>query len=159
MTAGAEQSAALAAWLGERRAELERGDWGAAFKGYPRLNLAGEPIPWTPFSGDLSTARLALVGSAGLYIAGQQEPFDAANPYGDLSFRAIPLATPPDRLGVAHDHYDHTAALQDLNAVYPVERLRELAGDGVIGGVIDPAFSFMGYNPDWRATTRALVPV
>lgn len=40
--------------------------------GYARLNLAAEPIAWTPFAGDLSVARLAPVSSAGLYIAGQQ---------------------------------------------------------------------------------------
>lgn len=61
----------LAAWLEERRPELERGEWAAAFMGYPRLNLAAEPIAWTPFAGDLCAAHLALVSSAGLYIAGQ----------------------------------------------------------------------------------------
>lgn len=153
-----EQRAALSRWLEERRPELERGDFGAAFKGYPRLNLADEPIPWTPFSGDLAAARIALVSSAGVYVEGAQRPFDAADPYGDQSYRAVPLDTPTARLGVAHDHYDHAAAEQDVNAVYPVERLRELAAAGVIDGVVDPAFSFMGYNPDWAATWQTLVP-
>lgn len=153
-----EQSESLARWSEEKRAELERADWSAAFKSYPRLNLADEPVPWTLFSGDLAAARIALITSAGLYIEGDQEPFDAADPDGDVSYRVIPLATPSARLGVAHDHYDHLAAQQDINCVFPVDRLRELAADGVIGGVVDPAVSFMGYNPDWVATRRTLVP-
>ncbi len=72
--------AALRSWLEEQRPALERADWGAAFRGYPALDLTGEPVPWTPFTGDPAAARIALVTSAGVFVQGRQEPFDAANP-------------------------------------------------------------------------------
>jgi len=150
--------AALRSWLEEQRPALEQADWGVAFRGYPALDLTGEPVPWTPFTGDPAAARIALVTSAGVFVQGRQEPFDAANPYGDLSSRPIPLATPPARLGLAHEHYDHAAAARDLNVVYPVDRLRELAQAGMIGAVLDPSFSVMGYNPDWAAVQETCAP-
>ena len=46
-------------------------------------------------------------------------------------------------------YYDHTDAEADLNCVFPIDRLRELAQDGTIGGVAARFWSgFMGriYN-------------
>lgn len=152
------QRTALAHWLEDQRPALEQQDWGEAFKTYPRLNLGDWPIPWTPFTAEMRSARVALVTSAGLYIEGGQEPFDAADPYGDYTYRIIAAATPTDRLRIAHDHYDHTSAMQDINAVYPLQPLRDLAREGAIGGVVDPIISFMGYEPDWRIVEDSLAP-
>ena len=60
-----------------------------------------------------------------------------------------------DREVDAHDfqihdsYYDHSDAEQDINCIFPVERLRELADEGVIGGIAERLWSgFMGriYN-------------
>lgn len=158
MPAAEEQRAALARWLEQERPALERRDWTAAFKTYPRLNLAAEAMPWAAFDGAAAPARLALVSSGGVYIDGEQEPFEAADPYGDYSWRSIPLDTAPGCLALAHDHYDHAAAWQDINTVYPLERLRDLIRAGDLGGVVDPAFSFMGYQPDWTVVQDTLAP-
>ena len=41
-------------------------------------------------------------------------------------------------------NYDRTGFQQDLNIVYPLERLQEMAAAGEIGGVADHHYSFMG---------------
>ena len=51
-----------------------------AFRGrYDELSpAAGEADPvWAPFSARLARARITLLSSAGLYLRGAQEPFDA----------------------------------------------------------------------------------
>lgn len=49
-----------------------------------------------------------------------------------------------------HDsYYDHSDAESDINCIFPIDRLRELASEGVIGAVADRLWSgFMGriYN-------------
>ena len=89
--------------------------------------------PWTPFEKPLREACIALVSSAGI-SRDDQQPFDpwAVN---DLSFRQIPKDTPFSRLRLNHNYFDHRDALADLNCVFPVARLRELADEGTIGGI------------------------
>jgi D-proline reductase (dithiol) PrdB len=41
-------------------------------------------------------------------------------------------------------NFDRTGFQQDWNVVFPLDRLRELAGDGTIGSVADYHYSFMG---------------
>lgn len=40
--------------------------------------------------------------------------------------------------------YDRTAWQQDLNAIIPLDRLEEMAGDGEIGAVAEEHYAFMG---------------
>ena len=46
--------------------------------GYYKAMQVPEPdtIPWTPLTKPIEEARFALVTSAGVYIKGDQEPFD-----------------------------------------------------------------------------------
>ena len=41
-------------------------------------------------------------------------------------------------------NFDRSGFQQDLNVVFPVERLKEMAADGKIGSVADFDYSFMG---------------
>ena len=41
-------------------------------------------------------------------------------------------------------NFDRTGFQQDLNVVFPIDRLHELAAEGVIGSVADHHYSFMG---------------
>jgi len=106
--------------------------------------IRGE-TPWTPLPGPLSELRLALIGSGGVYHQ-DQEPFDAANRLGDWSFRVIPGDAPTPALRVAHDHYNHKdGADQDINVVFPLDRLRELEARGDIGELSPVHIGFMGF--------------
>jgi D-proline reductase (dithiol) PrdB len=99
-----------------------------------------ETRPWV--SGPaLSQRRVAIVSSAGLVVRGQ-DPFRGRDP----DYRVIPAATPPDELLVSHIsiNFDRTGFQEDWNVVFPLDRLNELAADGVIGSVAATHYSFMG---------------
>jgi D-proline reductase (dithiol) PrdB len=107
---------------------------------------------------DASASRLMLISSAGAYLTGEQEPFDAADLLGDYSLRLIPSETPLEALAFAHDHYDHGAVDTDPQVLMPLCHLKELAGEGLIGETADSTVSFMGYQPDVGRVVDELIP-
>jgi D-proline reductase (dithiol) PrdB len=50
-------------------------------------------------------------------------------------------------LTISHSHYDKSEALKDINVVFPIERLQELAKQQVIGSIATNHYGFMGYIP------------
>lgn len=131
-----------------------------SFKFLPRLitafyqSIAREPelpIPWTPVTRPQSETIFGLVTSAGLYHAPSQPPFDlerekAEPTWGDPSFRAIPTDAPLAEIAAAHLHISTADLLSDINIQLPLTRFRELADEGVIGGVAQMVYSVMGYQ-------------
>ena len=105
---------------------------------------SGEPTPWTPVTKPLSTCRVALVTTSGVHHKGQ-EPFDMADSAGDPSFREIDAATISNDYVITHDYYDHADAEKDLNIIFPIDRLRELQDEGVIGDLAARHYSLMGH--------------
>jgi D-proline reductase (dithiol) PrdB len=101
-------------------------------------------IPWAPARTPLSEASVALVTSAGVHLTSDR-PFDMADAEGDATWRVIPGATPLRDLTITHNYYDHGAADRDLNCVFPLERLRELARAGKIGSVALRHIGTMGH--------------
>ncbi len=108
--------------------------------GPPELVLPPLIVPRRP----LRERRVGVLTSGGVHLA-TDEPFDMANPDGDASFRLIPGAIPTSRLMITHDYYDHTAADRDVNCVFPLDRLRELAAEGAVGSVAPRHVGFMGH--------------
>ena len=45
------------------------------------------------------------------------------------------------------NNFDRTGFQQDLNVVFPIDRLRELAADGTISSVARYHYAFMGATP------------
>jgi D-proline reductase (dithiol) PrdB len=105
---------------------------------------AGEQIPWSPARIPLTEATIALVTSAGVHLR-REQPFDMVNPAGDASFRVIPGDVAPRDLTITHDYYDHRAADRDVNCVFPLERLRELAAAGKVGRIAGRHIGTMGH--------------
>lgn len=97
--------------------------------------------PWAA-GGPLSTRRVALVTTAGIHRRGDR-PFSAQ---GRDDYRVIPSdAAAADLVMSQYSvNFDRTGFQQDLNVVFPVDRLRELAEEGVIGSVASFHYSFMG---------------
>lgn len=110
-------------------------------------------VPFTPLARPLGECRVALVSTAGVYAAGQ-EPFDPEN---DVSIRVIPSDAATDTLKVSHGHYDHAAADRDPNVVFPLDRLRELAGGGEIKELAPGAVS-MGFTQSFRLVRDETTP-
>jgi D-proline reductase (dithiol) PrdB len=92
----------------------------------------------------LHEARVALVTAGGVHLAGQP-PFEMEDPEGDGSWRSIPQGAPRQHLVITHDYYDHAAADDDVNCVFPVDRLEELAAAGVIGEPAPRHVGMMGH--------------
>jgi D-proline reductase (dithiol) PrdB len=99
-----------------------------------------ETTPWATGPA-LSRRRVAIVSSAGLVVRGEN-PFRGRDP----DYRAIPSHTKPEEMLVSHIsiNFDRTGFQEDWNVVFPLDRLNELAADGVIGSVAQTHYSFMG---------------
>lgn len=104
------------------------------------LNIARKCVPFTPYDKDLASATVTLVCATGVFLA-DQEPFPSEDP-GDISYRVIPADADLGSAKIVHGHYDHSEADTDPNIVFPLETLRKLAVDGVIGAVNDKHYSF-----------------
>jgi D-proline reductase (dithiol) PrdB len=112
---------------------------------------AGE-IPWNKAEKPLREAVLALVTTGGVHLR-TQPPFKMSDPNGDPSYREIPTATPYEQLTITHDYYDHRDAERDLELVFPVQSLLELAERGVLGGLHPLAYGLMGHIEGPHLTT------
>ncbi len=111
-------------------------------------------IPYTPRFRELNQSVFALVTTAGVHLR-DQEPF---NIEGDNSWRVLPGNVQATQLTITHGHYDHADADQDMNCVFPIDRLRELAAEGIIGGVSDKHLGFMGYSQNLRELYERTAP-
>ncbi len=118
------------------------------------MSMSRRCIPYTPRRRELREMTLALVTTAGVHPRGQ-EPFDLD---GDNSWRLIPGDAATADLMVTHEHYDHRHADADVNCVFPLDRLRELAAEGVIAGVGDKHLGFMGYTQQLRDLYERAAP-
>jgi len=107
--------------------------------------IARRCVPFTPLERELSRATVALVTSAGVHRR-DQPGFNIADDLGDLTFRIIEGDVNPSDLMVTHHHYDHADADRDINVVFPIEPLRELAAEGFIGGVANEHIGYMGFT-------------
>ena len=96
--------------------------------------------PWVTGPA-LPQRRVAIVSSAGLVVRGE-DPFRGR----DADYRAIPADTQPRDLLISHIsiNFDRAGFQEDWNVVFPLDRLNELAADGVIGEVAQTHYSFMG---------------
>jgi D-proline reductase (dithiol) PrdB len=106
--------------------------------------LKSTDIPWTPVTKALENATIALVTTAGVHHK-DQKPFNMTDHDGDPSYRAIDIRQPLSSLMITHDYYDHADADEDINIVFPVERLKEFEKEGIIGRLASIHYSFMGH--------------
>lgn len=120
-----------------------------------------EPV-FAEFDTPLDQARIGLLSSAGIFLADSQPAFDVererAEPtWGDPSYRIIPNDVRQSHLDARHLHINTTDLLVDMNVALPIERLNDLADDGVIGSASPEHYSVMGFQEEgaehWRTTT------
>lgn len=89
----------------------------------------------------LNQRRVAIVTTAGLHPP-DQESFDLR----DTGYRVIPAKYNARDLMMSHSsiNFDRTGFQQDVNTVFPIDRIRELEVAGEIASVADYHYSFMG---------------
>jgi D-proline reductase (dithiol) PrdB len=112
-------------------------------------------ISCTPYKKPVKQSVFALVTTAGVHLK-TQEVFDVEA--GDPTVRLIPSDCKDDDLMISHTHFDRTDADQDLNCVFPLTRLKELAQEGQIGGVAHTHYGLMGYIPDRIPLIEETIP-
>ncbi len=100
-----------------------------------------ETHPWAE-GPPLRNRRVAIISTAGLHRH-EDRPF-TFDP-GDY-YRVIPGDIKAADLIMSHvsTNFDHSGFQQDWNVLFPIDRLRELAEEGIIGSVADFHYSFMG---------------
>lgn len=126
--------------------------------GHCFVHTPATPLNWTPLRKPLNECTVALVTTAGVHLR-EQEPFAVYDEKGDWTYREIPVNAPSDQLMVTHTHYDTRDAEQDINVVFPLDRMRELADEGVIGTLAPRHYGFMGFIPDPRHLATETAPV
>jgi len=92
----------------------------------------------------LSEARVAIVTSAVLHVAAD----DGFSPMDDPKFSVLDDGERAFRLGHFSPNFDRGGFAADLNVVYPIDRLHELADRGTIGSVAARHYAFAGNQPD-----------
>jgi D-proline reductase (dithiol) PrdB len=113
-------------------------------------------IPWAEVRKPLAESRLALVSTAGLSMAGDA-PFDMEMErqkptQGDSSWRRLRSDASSATVEANHLHIDTGYIERDLNVALPLDRVRELADEGVIGSLADSHYSIMGYQGNDSST-------
>lgn len=98
--------------------------------------------PWAA-GPSLDKRRVAIITTSGMHRAGDPPYADgaAANDY-----RVIPGNVDTGELVMSHlsSNFDRTGFEQDVNVVFPIDRLKELQADGMVGSVADYHYAFMG---------------
>ena len=103
--------------------------------------------PWVE-GPPLAQRRVAIISTAGLHLRNDR-PFSIGSGSAVIvpgDYRVIPGDTEANDLVMSHisTNYDRSGFQKDWNVVFPLDRLRELARQGVIGSVADFHYSFMG---------------
>ena len=78
---------------------------------------------WAPVTKPLSEMTVALATAAGVHRV-DQERFNLA---GDFTWRKIPNESTEEELMVTHGGYDNSDVNKDINCMFPITRLKELA--------------------------------
>lgn len=100
----------------------------------------------------LHQRRVAIVTTAGLHLRS-----DSAFEVGSADYRVIPGDAPAGDVVMSHIsvNYDRSGFQEDINVVFPLDRLRELQAEGVIGSISDFHYSFMGASQGHTLETKA----
>lgn len=96
--------------------------------------------PWVK-PKPLAHCKVAIVTSAALHSFADM-PF-APN---SAEFRKLSRSHPAADMAMSHIsiNFDRSGFQRDINVVYPIDRLKELAGRGIIGSVAETHYAIMG---------------
>ncbi len=96
-------------------------------------------VPFSRFIGDLNLKKVAIVSVAGILKKNDIPP-------ENQEFILIPSDTSANDLTVVHRHINPVILKGDINALFPIDRLRELAEEGKIGGPTNNHVSVFGFH-------------
>lgn len=102
------------------------------------------PSVFTPVTKELKDMTVALATAAGVHHKDDKR-FNLA---GDFTWRKVTDDMPSSELMVSHGGYDNSDVNKDINCMFPIDRLHELAAEGFIKGVAPVHACFMGGGGD-----------
>lgn len=109
------------------------------------MEISRKTIPYTPVTKRLSEMTVMIVSTAGAHLVSQ----DAFDTSGDATYRVIPGDAQTAEFTVTHGapvhDYNWEEPRKDVNTIFPLDRLREMAAAGQIGGLAEKHISMMGY--------------
>ena len=98
------------------------------------------PMVWTPVTKELKDMVVGIASAAGVHHKDDKR-FNLA---GDFTWRKVDNSRPSNTLMVSHGGYDNGDVNKDINCMFPIDRLNELAAEGFIKGVAPIHAGFMG---------------
>jgi D-proline reductase (dithiol) PrdB len=143
-------------------------EWQVKSYAATKKNFTYDDGPFQPLAKPVPQSRLALITSSGHFVAGDDpEPFGVADMTQQEAIKrieefvkeaptlsSIPMDTSHPQLRVRHGGYDIRSAQADPNVALPLEILREMDGDGIIGELAQQAYSFVGACAQRRLLKR-----
>lgn len=99
-----------------------------------------EPPVLTPLRKPIAQSRIGMFVSCGAQLP-EDPPLGETE---DISFRLLPRETRLSALAISHKTIVRKWAVEDLNVGYPLERMKELESEGVIGSLAHSAVSMVG---------------
>jgi len=97
--------------------------------------------PWVK-AKTLKDSKIAIISTAGIHQSGDM-PFMGKE--GDY-YRILPNDIATDDIVMSHVsvNFDRSGFHQDINVVFPIDRLKELHSQGEVGSLASYHYSFMG---------------
>lgn len=122
-----------------RLADLPEWDRDNMLKKVPTLPRFDDR-PWVR-GPSLARRRVAIVTTAGLHVRSDR-PFGT----GAMDYRVIPGDVAAGDLVMSHTsvNFDRSGFQADWNVAFPLDRLKELVGDKIVGSIAAFHYSFMG---------------
>lgn len=126
--------------------------------GYPAYDwTVNDTTPFTPLKKPLTECRVSMLTSGGISHR-TRAPFNPTAK-NDLRVDEVDYQSDSNDFEINDAYYDTRGAVEDLNVVFPIERLRELAERGVIGSVATRLWSgFMGRTYNRSAVIEQAAP-
>ena len=112
------------------------------------------PMVWTPVTKPMNEWVVAIATAAGVH-GKDQERFNLS---GDFTYREVRDSYKPDELMVSHGGYDNGDVNKDINCMFPITRLKELAAEGFIKACAPYHAGFMGGGGNIEMFTKKTGP-
>lgn len=113
-----------------------------------------DPPVLAPLRKPIAESTIGLFGSCGAQLP-EDPPLGETE---DISFRLIPRDTPASRLVIAHQTKVRKWAVQDPNVAFPLDRMKELEAEGVIGRLAHTSVSMVGSIQRFTELVEQTVP-
>jgi D-proline reductase (dithiol) PrdB len=121
------------------------------------MEISRRCVPYTPVFKPLNGMKISLVTTTGVRLK-TQEAYDDG---GDERFYVVPGDVKTEDLTVNYAspaNYNFQDTLKDINVSFPIDRLRELAAEGLIGGIANKHIVSMGYTMKLKKVYEETVP-